>query len=85
MAGEFRRVLSGARMAGEFRGEPRRPLGPGRDLPPGRVVELLRQRSRPYLFSNTIAPAVVGGSLKAIELLTASILISISRASHEIA
>ncbi|MBA3738760.1 MAG: glycine C-acetyltransferase, partial [Actinobacteria bacterium] len=39
---------------------------------PKEVVELLRQRSRPYLFSNTIAPAVVGGSLKAIELLTAS-------------
>jgi glycine C-acetyltransferase len=36
------------------------------------IVELLRQRSRPYLFSNTVAPAVVGGSLKAIELLTAS-------------
>ena len=39
---------------------------------PREVVELLRQRSRPYLFSNTIAPAVVGGSLKAIELLTAT-------------
>jgi glycine C-acetyltransferase len=39
---------------------------------PREVVELLRQRSRPYLFSNTIAPAVVGGSLMAIELLTAS-------------
>ena len=39
---------------------------------PREIVELLRQRSRPYLFSNTIAPAVVGGSLKAIELLTAS-------------
>jgi len=39
---------------------------------PKEVVELLRQRSRPYLFSNTIAPAVVGGSLKAIELLTSS-------------
>ena len=36
------------------------------------IVRLLRQRSRPYLFSNTVAPAVVGGSLKAIELLTAS-------------
>jgi glycine C-acetyltransferase len=36
------------------------------------LVDLLRQRSRPYLFSNTVAPAVVGGSLKAIELLTAS-------------
>ena len=39
---------------------------------PKEVVELLRQRSRPYLFSNTIAPAVAGGSLKAIEFLTAS-------------
>jgi len=33
------------------------------------LVELLRQRSRPYLFSNTIAPPVVAGTLKAIELL----------------
>ncbi len=37
-----------------------------------RIVELLRQRSRPYLFSNTIAPPVVAASLKAIELLSAS-------------
>jgi glycine C-acetyltransferase len=36
------------------------------------IVQLLRQRSRPYLFSNTMAPAVVAGSLKSIELLTAS-------------
>jgi glycine C-acetyltransferase len=36
------------------------------------IVDLLRQRSRPYLFSNTVAPAVVGGSLKAIELLERS-------------
>ena len=36
------------------------------------VVEMLRQRSRPYLFSNTLAPAVAGGSLKAIELISAS-------------
>jgi glycine C-acetyltransferase len=33
------------------------------------VVELLRQRSRPYLFSNSLAPAVVGGSLAAIEAI----------------
>ena len=32
------------------------------------IVELLRQRSRPYLFSNTVAPPIVGGALKAIEL-----------------
>lgn len=36
------------------------------------IVELLRQRSRPYLFSNTVAPAIVGASLKVLELLTAS-------------
>lgn len=35
----------------------------------GEIVELLRQRSRPYLFSNTIAPPVVAGSIKAIELI----------------
>lgn len=33
------------------------------------LVDLLRQRSRPYLFSNTLAPAVAGGTLKALELL----------------
>ncbi len=36
------------------------------------IIELLRQRSRPYLFSNTMAPAVVGGSLKAIEIAARS-------------
>jgi glycine C-acetyltransferase len=36
------------------------------------IVALLRQRSRPYLFSNSITPAVAAGSLRAIELLTAS-------------
>jgi glycine C-acetyltransferase len=36
------------------------------------IVELLRQRSRPYLFSNTLAPSIAGGSLKALEILTAS-------------
>ncbi|MEM1050509.1 MAG: glycine C-acetyltransferase [Pseudomonadota bacterium] len=33
------------------------------------IVALLRQRSRPYLFSNTVAPPVVAGSLKAMELV----------------
>lgn len=32
------------------------------------VIDLLRQRSRPYLFSNSLAPAVVAGSIKAIEI-----------------
>jgi glycine C-acetyltransferase len=36
------------------------------------IVELLRQRSRPYLFSNTVAPVVAAGALKAIELLSKS-------------
>jgi glycine C-acetyltransferase len=34
----------------------------------GEIVELLRQRSRPYLFSNTVAPSMVAGALKAVEL-----------------
>ena len=33
------------------------------------IVELLRQRSRPYLFSNSLAPAIVGASIKVFELL----------------
>ena len=36
---------------------------------PREVVDLLRQRSRPYLFSNSLAPAVVAGSLAALDLI----------------
>ncbi|MGH1487209.1 MAG: glycine C-acetyltransferase [Cellvibrionaceae bacterium] len=36
------------------------------------IIELLRQRSRPYLFSNTVAPPVVAGALKALELVEGS-------------
>ena len=36
------------------------------------IVELLRQRARPYLFSNSLAPAVVGASLKALDLIERS-------------
>jgi len=36
------------------------------------VIDLLRQRSRPYLFSNSVAPAVVGASLKVLDLLESS-------------
>jgi len=36
------------------------------------VIGMLRQRSRPYLFSNSLAPAVVGATLRALELLTES-------------
>jgi len=36
------------------------------------IVALLRQRSRPYLFSNTVAPPVVAGAIKALELLESS-------------
>ena len=36
------------------------------------IIDMLRQRSRPYLFSNSIAPSVVGASLKVLEMLTES-------------
>ena len=36
------------------------------------IIEMLRQRSRPYLFSNTLAPATVGATLKVLELLSSS-------------
>lgn len=34
------------------------------------IIELLRQRSRPYLFSNSLAPAIVGASIKVFEMLS---------------
>jgi len=36
------------------------------------IIELLRQRSRPYLFSNTLAPGIAAASLKALEIITSS-------------
>lgn len=36
------------------------------------IVDMLRQRSRPYLFSNTLAPAIVGASIKVLDLLSSS-------------
>ena len=36
------------------------------------IVDILRQRSRPYLFSNTLAPSIVGASLKVLDILTNS-------------
>jgi glycine C-acetyltransferase len=36
------------------------------------IVDLLRQRARPYLFSNTLAPAIVAGTLQALDLLASS-------------
>jgi glycine C-acetyltransferase len=36
------------------------------------IVEILRQKSRPYLFSNTLAPSIVGGSIKVLDLLSGS-------------
>ena len=38
----------------------------------GEIVRLLRQRSRPYLFSNTLAPAIVAGTLTALDLVEGS-------------
>jgi glycine C-acetyltransferase len=39
---------------------------------PREVIELLRQRSRPYLFSNSVAPSVAGGSIAALTIIEAS-------------
>ncbi len=36
------------------------------------IVDILRQRSRPYLFSNTLAPSIVGASIKVLDLLSAT-------------
>lgn len=36
------------------------------------IVEMLRQRSRPYLFSNTLAPAIVGASIRVLEMLSSA-------------
>ncbi|HOD38777.1 MAG TPA: glycine C-acetyltransferase [Candidatus Marinimicrobia bacterium] len=36
------------------------------------IVEFMRQRSRPYLFSNSVAPAVIGATLKALEIVRAN-------------
>ena len=36
------------------------------------IVDLLRQRARPYLFSNTLAPSIVGGSLRVLDLLSST-------------
>ena len=36
------------------------------------IVDILRQRSRPYLFSNTLAPSIVGASIKVLDVLTQS-------------
>ena len=34
------------------------------------IIDMLRQRSRPYLFSNTVAPSIVGGSIAALDMLS---------------
>jgi len=36
------------------------------------IIEILRQRSRPYLFSNSLAPSIVGAGIKVFELLSAT-------------
>ena len=38
----------------------------------GEIIDMLRQRSRPYLFSNTLAPSIVCASLKALEIISSS-------------
>ena len=48
---------------------------------PKPLIDLLRQRSRPYLFSNSLPPPVVGSALRALELLLASSHIAQSMAA----
>lgn len=36
------------------------------------IIDMLRQKSRPYLFSNTLAPSIVGGSIAVLDMLSAS-------------
>uniref|UniRef100_A0A8C4SEG0 2-amino-3-ketobutyrate coenzyme A ligase, mitochondrial n=1 Tax=Erpetoichthys calabaricus TaxID=27687 RepID=A0A8C4SEG0_ERPCA len=53
----------------------------GYTVGPQALIDLLRQRSRPYLFSNTLPPPVVGSATKALELLMASAEIAQSMAA----
>lgn len=46
------------------------------------IVELLRQRSRPYLFSNTLSPSIVGASIKVLEILSSTTELRDRLASH---
>ncbi len=39
---------------------------------PQEIIDLLRQRSRPYLFSNTVCPSIVGGTMKALDLISSN-------------
>ena len=41
-------------------------------LPVEGIIDMLRQRSRPYLFSNSVAPAIVGASLEMFKMLKES-------------
>ncbi|MFX8546852.1 aminotransferase class I/II-fold pyridoxal phosphate-dependent enzyme, partial [Acinetobacter baumannii] len=36
------------------------------------IIEMLRQRSRPYLFSNTVAPSIVGASIAVLDMLSST-------------
>ena len=49
---------------------------------PKEVIEILRQRSRPYLFSNTLAPAIAGASIAALDLLEGSTALRDKLAGH---
>lgn len=51
---------------------PKKPHTGGYTTGRGEVIALLRQRARPYLFSNTLAPAVAGASIAVFDLLSSS-------------
>ncbi|CAH3189476.1 unnamed protein product [Porites evermanni] len=50
-------------------GSPLKGLSSGYTTGPKQLIQMLRQKSRPYLFSNTLPPAVVGGAIKVFDLL----------------
>jgi glycine C-acetyltransferase len=47
------------------------------------IIDLLRQRSRPYLFSNSVAPAVVGASLKVLDILDTGAGVDLRERLHD--
>ena len=47
------------------------------------IIDLLRQRSRPYIFSNTVAPSIVAASLKVFDILSSTCLLYTSDAADE--
>ena len=68
---EYRKVLGRVDIVTGTFGKALGGAGGGYTAARQEIVDLLRQRSRPYLFSNSLSPAIIGASLKALELVKA--------------